>query len=154
MRHHQPRRSIAMTDVIVRSGAGLEQTIETRGHRLVADEPHEQGGADAGPSPYELLLAALGACTAMTLRMYAERKGWPLAAIQVRLRHERIHAEDCAHCETRTGYLDRIQKEILVEGDLTQEQLARLQEIARRCPVNQTLQREIVIEDSLVGSAG
>ena len=139
-----------MTEVVVRSRDGLAQEVEARGHRLVADEPREAGGSDAGLTPYELLLAALGACTSMTIRLYARRKGWPVTGVEVRLRHDRIHAEDCADCETESGYLDRVRKEILVRGELTQEQLQRLAEIARRCPVNQTFSREVVIEEAMI----
>jgi len=139
-----------MTEVVVRSRDGLAQEVEARGHRLVADEPREAGGSDTGLTPYELLLAALGACTSMTIRLYARRKGWPVTGVEVRLRHDRIHAEDCADCETESGYLDRVRKEILVRGELTQEQLRRLAEIARRCPVNQTSSREVVIEDVMI----
>src|ERR671939_941623 len=138
-----------MTEVVVRSQVGLAQTVELGQHRMTVDEPREAGGSDLGPSPYELLLAALGACTSMTLTLYAQRKGWSLTGVQVRLRHDRIHAEDCAECETKTGYLDRIQKEILVRGSLSDEQLQRLAEIAKRCPVNQTLGRDVRIEDSI-----
>ena len=139
-----------MTEVVVRSRDGLAQEVEARGHRLVADEPREVGGSDTGLTPYELLLAALGACTSMTIRLYARRKGWPVTGVEVRLRHDRIHAEDCADCETESGYLDRVRKEILVRGELTQEQLRRLGEIARHCPVNQTFSREVVIEDAMI----
>lgn len=138
-----------MQEVVVRSRAGLAQEIEARGHRIVADEPPEAGGADGGPTPYELLLAALGACTSMTLELYARRKGWPLRGVEVRLWHDRIHAEDCADCETETGYLDRIHKEIQLDGELSPEQVERLTEIARRCPVNQTLGHEIVTSDEV-----
>jgi uncharacterized OsmC-like protein len=93
--------------VVTESGAGpYGQVITTGGHQLTADEPADVGGADSGPNPYDLLLAALGACTAITVRMYAERKGWPLRHVTVRLRHRRIHAEDCVDCETRTGQPD------------------------------------------------
>jgi putative redox protein len=140
-----------MTEVVVRSQSGLTHEIEARGHRLWADEPVEAGGADLGPSPYELLLAALGACTAMTLRLYADRKGWPLQSVQVKLRHERVHAQDCVDCDTRDAYLDRIHKDVLVSGPLNPDQLQRLADIARRCPVQQTLSRQIQVVDSLSG---
>ena len=143
-----------MAEVVVRSQGGLAQAIQARSHHLLADEPREAGGGDDGPTPYELLLAALGTCTAITLKLYAQRKGWPLESVEVRLRHDRIHARDCADCETKETYLDRIQKELLLQGDLSEEQRARLAEIARRCPVNQTLSREIRIEDRLVGADG
>lgn len=138
-----------MTDVVVRNQHGLAQSIEIRQHRLTADEPLEAGGTDTGPNPYELLLSALGACTAMTLRLYADRKGWPLTSIEVSLQHERIHARDCADCDTRDGFLDRITKQISLRGPLDAEQRQRLGEIAERCPVQQTLRREVVIEQRL-----
>ena len=140
-----------MASVIVRGGAtGLAQGIETGRHRLGADEPVEAGGADAGPSPYELLLAALGACTSMTLSMYARRKQWPLEGVTVRLEHAKIHAQDCAECETKEGMLDRIERDISLAGPLTAEQRARLLEIANRCPVHRTLVSEIDIRTRLL----
>jgi uncharacterized OsmC-like protein len=138
-----------VVDVIVRSEHGLTQSIEVRQHRLTADEPVSAGGADAGPNPYELLLSALGACTAITVRLYADRKDWPLQAIEVALHHERIHAEDCAECETREGFLDKIIKRLTFSGPLDQEQRQRLADIAERCPVQRTLQREVHIEQTL-----
>lgn len=139
-----------MATVIVRGGAsGLTQEIEAEGHRLVADEPVEAGGADAGPSPYDLLLAALGACTSMTLVMYARRKQWPLEQVTVRLQHAKIHAQDCAECDTKEGKLDRIEREISLAGPLSEEQRARLLEIANRCPVHRTLVSEIDIRTRL-----
>jgi putative redox protein len=139
-----------VTDVVVRSQAGLEQTIEIRGHQLTADEPIDAGGTDAGPNPYELLLSALGACTAMTVRMYAQRKGWPLESVEVALQHERIHAEDCANCDTREGFLDQITKNISLYGPLDAEQRLRLVEIAERCPVQRTLEHEVHIQSRLL----
>jgi putative redox protein len=127
----------------------LTQRIEVREHRLLADEPIGEGGADAGPNPYELLLSALGACTAMTVRLYARRKQWPLEGVEVTLHHERIHAEDCADCETREGYLDRIVKDIRFLGPLDATQRLRLAEIAEMCPVQRTLQKEVSIEQRL-----
>ena len=130
----------------MRSQDGLVQQIDVRGHVLLADEPLEAGGADAGLNPYELLLAALGSCTAMTVRMYAARKGWPLEGVEVVLQHDKVHASDCADCETRDGYLDRITKLVSLHGPLDADQRQRLIEIAERCPVQRTLQHEIVIE--------
>jgi putative redox protein len=140
-----------MTTVIVKGDAtGLAQEIETGRHRLVADEPVEAGGTDTGPSPYELLLAALGACTSMTLSMYAQRKHWPLERVTVRLRHDKIHAKDCAECETKEGMLDRIEREISLTGPLDAEQRERLLAIANRCPVHRTLVSEVDIRTRLV----
>jgi putative redox protein len=140
-----------VTQVVVRSRVGLTHEIVARGHELVSDEPLDQGGADAGPTPYELLLGALGACTAMTLRLYADRKGYPLENVEVILEHDRMHAADCRDCETREGFLDRIRKRIMMDGPLSDEQRQRLLDIAERCPVQRTLQREIVIESVAQG---
>ena len=134
--------------VIVNSERGLLQTIRIGQHRLHSDEPPDWGH-DAGPNPYELLLAALGACTGMTLRMYANRKQWLLQSVQVRLGHSRIHAEDCATCDTKEGMLDQIDVEISLIGDLSESQRQRLMEIADRCPVHRTLLGEIQIRTSL-----
>ncbi len=131
--------------VVVRGGAGLAQEIVAGGHRLSADEPVALGGTDSGPSPYDLLLAALGACTSMTVALYARRKGWPLEGVTVRLRHARIHAADCAECETKVGMLDRIEREVRFEGALSAEQRSRLLEIASKCPVHRTLTSEVDI---------
>lgn len=114
-------------------------------HRLRADEPASLGGADTGPGPYELLLAALGACTAMTLRMYAEQKKWPLEGVRVDLKHDKVHAADCAECETREGRVDRIERVLHIEGALDAAQRARLVEIADKCPVHRTLHAEVLI---------
>jgi putative redox protein len=121
------------------------QCITVGDHELAADEPASAGGADSGPTPYDLVLAGLGACTAITVRMYAERKGWPLHHTTVRLRHRRIHARDCADCETTTGQLDHIEREMQFNGELTGEQRARLLDIAERCPVHRTLHSEVLI---------
>ncbi len=114
-------------------------------HRLRADEPVSVGGADTGPGPYELLLAALGACTAMTLRMYADQKKWPLEGVRVDLTHDKVHAADCAECETREGRVDRIERVLHIEGALDAAQRARLVEMADKCPVHRTLHSEVLI---------
>lgn len=143
----------APDEVVVRTAGptGLEQDITAGRHRLRADEPESAGGADSGPDPYALLLAGLGACTSMTLRLYATRKSWPLDAVSVHLQHKKIHASDCADCETRAGRLDEITREIALDGDLAPEQRARLIEIADRCPVHRTLTGEVKIRTTLVG---
>ena len=135
---------------VVESGEGkfVEHLLDGR-HRLVADEPVVAGGNDLGPGPYELLLMALGACTTMTLRLYADRKGWPLTRTSVTLRHHRIHAEDCADCETKHGMLDHIEQVIEIEGSLDDVQRKRLLEIADMCPVHRTLTSEIKIDTRL-----
>jgi uncharacterized OsmC-like protein len=118
-------------------------------HHLIADEPVDVGGLDTGPSPYDLLLASLGACTTMTLRMYADRKGLALSGVSVRLQHSKIHASDCASCETSEGRIDRIDKVITLEGDLDDVQRARLLEIADKCPVHRTLHSEVQVRTAL-----
>ena len=139
----------------VRSGnaAGFVQEVAAGDHRLVADEPAPAGGTDTGPNPYDLLLAALGSCTSMTIAMYARRKGWPLQAVRVRLRHAKIHAADCADCETKEGRLDHLERVIQLDGDLDDEQRARLIEIANKCPVHKTLTSQIKIETSGLAAA-
>jgi putative redox protein len=129
--------------------SGFAQEITVGRHRLGADEPPSAGGTDTGPNPYDLLLAALGACTSMTVAMYARRKQWPLEGVTVRLRHEKIHAADCESCETKEGLLDRIEREVTLDGRLTDEQRARLVEIANKCPVHRTLTSEIDIRTRL-----
>lgn len=130
-------------EVVTRTGKGLRTEIMASGHGLVADEPESLGGTNTGPTPYDLLSAALGACTSMTMRMYADHKGWPLEEATVYLKHAKIHAEDCEHCETKTGKVDRITRELEVKGNLDQAQRERLTEIANRCPVHRTLHGEI-----------
>jgi len=123
----------------------LQQEVTVGRHRLTADEPVEAGGLDSGPGPYDLVLAGLGACTSMTLRLYAERKALPLDRVTVRLRHFRIHAVDCENCETKEGMLDRIERAITLAGNLNDEQRKRLLEIADKCPVHRTLTSELEI---------
>ena len=133
--------------VIARGGpTGLAQKIEIGPHSLTADEPVEFGGSNSGPSPYDLLLAALGSCTSMTISLYARRKHWPLEKVAVALWHSKIHAADCAECETREGRIDRIEREIELTGALTAEQRSKLIEIADKCPVHRTLTSEINIK--------
>ena len=119
------------------------QEIVSGKHRLRSDEPVTAGGSDAGPNPYDYLLAALGVCTSMTVGLYARRKQLPLENITVSLWHSRIHAKDCEECETKEGMLDRIDVEVDLTGSLTTEQHAKLMEIAGKCPVHRTLTSEI-----------
>ena len=114
-------------------------------HHILADEPEAYGGTDAGLTPYQLLSAGLGACTSMTIRMYARRKKWPLTHVSVDVTHDKIHAADCEHCRTQDGKIDRLSRHITLEGDLTDDQKTRLFEIADRCPVHRTLESEIDI---------
>ena len=123
----------------------FQQEVRTGRHRFLADEPVDVGGLDSGPGPYDLVLAGLGACTSMTLRLYAERKAVPLDRVTVRLGHSRIHAVDCENCETKEGMIDRIDRVITLAGDLNEEQRKRLIEIADKCPVHRTLTSEIDI---------
>jgi putative redox protein len=138
-------------EVIVRAGRyGFAQEITAGRHTLRADEPVGVGGTDTGPNPYDLLLAALGSCTSMTVRLYADRKKWPLHEVTVRLSHEKIYARDCLECETKEGRLDQVTREIELTGPLDAEQRARLLQIADRCPVHQTLQAELHIKTRLL----
>jgi uncharacterized OsmC-like protein len=137
--------------VIVRGSVhGFAQEIHAGRHRIVADEPASAGGTDSGATPYDLLLAALGACTSMTVAMYARRKAWPLEEVTVYLRHSKIHAADCAECETKEGMLDHMERDIHFSGPLTDEQQSRLLEIANQCPVHRTLTSEMDIKTRLV----
>jgi putative redox protein len=135
--------------VVVESGDGLRQEITVRGKLVIADEPVEAGGTDQGPNPYELLLGALGACTAMTILMYARRKQWPVEHVRVELDHSQAHAKDCEDCETKDVRLDYFRKRVVVRGRLTEEQRVRLAEISQRCPVHRTLTGTIRIDDEL-----
>jgi putative redox protein len=137
----------APRNVVVREtrNSKFQQIVTVGPHRLTADEPVAAGGEDTGPGPYDLVLAGLGACTSMTMRLYAERKSLPLERVTVTLKHSRIHAEDCAECETKAGTLDQIDRVIAMEGALDDEQRQRLMEIADKCPVHRTLTSEIRI---------
>jgi uncharacterized OsmC-like protein/pimeloyl-ACP methyl ester carboxylesterase len=134
-------------NVVVREtrASKFQQTVTSGPHQLLADEPVGAGGEDSGPGPYDLLLSALGACTSMTMRMYADRKSLPVERITVTLKHNKIHAEDCAECETREGLIDQIDRVIAIEGALDADQRKRLMEIADKCPVHRTLTSEVRI---------
>jgi uncharacterized OsmC-like protein len=134
-------------DVVVKGKAsGFLQEIVSGTHHLKADEPASIGGSDSAPTPYDYLLAALGSCTSMTVGLYARRKKWPLEEVMVSLWHSRIHAKDCADCETREGMLDRVELKVELTGQLTPEQRTKLMEIAGKCPVHRTLKSEIDIK--------
>jgi uncharacterized OsmC-like protein/pimeloyl-ACP methyl ester carboxylesterase len=139
--------SKAPRNVVVREtrNGKFQQAISLGPHRMLADEPVAAGGDDTGPGPYDFVLAGLGACTSMTMRLYAERKALPLERVTVTLKHNKIHAEDCAECETKAGMLDQIDLVIGMEGALDAEQRKRLMEIADKCPVHRTLTSEIHI---------
>lgn len=138
-----------MGDVTVTSLTNLQNEVRYGDdHSLITDEPLEAGGDDAGPDPYSLLLAALGTCISMTTMLYARRKEWPLERITVRLRQQRVHFKDCQECEhTKEGFIHRIGRSVAFEGNLTEEQRSRLQEIAYKCPIHKTLTSEIVVVD-------
>ncbi len=126
------------------------QQMQSGPHLLVADEPEDLGGDSLGPGPYEYILMGLGACTAMTVRMYADRKEIPLDRVRVILSHQKVHAKDCEDCETQEGKIDEIVRKVILEGQLTGEQRQKLLDIANRCPVHQTLTSEIVVRTRLV----
>ena len=140
-------------DAVVTASIGRERyytEIDAHGHALVADEPESMGGGELGSTPYDLLMASLGACTAMTLRMYADQKKWPLDEVDVQLRHRKIHGKDCAECEGKEHKVDLIEREIELVGDLSVEQRQRLLEIADRCPVHRTLHGEVKVNSRLI----
>lgn len=148
-------KHVEADDNVVVADIGTEHyrtEVLANGFSMVADEPESVGGTNTGPTPYEYLLASLGACTVMTLRMYADRKEWPLEGARARLEHQKIHAEDCAHCETEEGKIDRIQRVLSLEGPLDEAQRQRLLEIANRCPVHRTLTGEIDVRTRLDGA--
>jgi uncharacterized OsmC-like protein len=140
-----------MAEVDVHSVGKLRQRIDAGAHTLYADEPIGAGGDDAGPNPYELLLAALGACTSMTLLTYARRKQWPLEDVAVRLSHRRDYARDCEECDQKPVQIDVIERRITLLGPLDAAQRARLLEIAEKCPVHRTLTGSIKVLDYLEG---
>jgi putative redox protein len=131
--------------VIHGDGEGFHQEIFVDSHRLAADEPPASGGSGRGPDPYDLLLASLGACTSITITMYAQSEGLPLRGVTTRLQHSNVHADDCADCETEEGKIDWIELHIELDGPLSDEQRSQLLEIAEKCPVHQTLTSETVI---------
>jgi uncharacterized OsmC-like protein/alpha/beta superfamily hydrolase len=146
----EQEKDITDDRVITQIGAtGFLTEIKADGHRLVADEPIAMGGTNKGPTPYDYVIAGLGACTAMTLRMYADRKKWPLRSVTVRLNHQKIHASDCQSCETQAGQVDQIEREIELSGPLDDQQKERLMQIADRCPVHRTLHSEVIINSKL-----
>ena len=147
-----PKRDLTDNRIVVRTGRkGFQTEIFANGHSLIADEPIAVGGADTGPTPYDYLVSALGACTSMTIRMYADRKQWPLESVVVRLKHRKIHAEDCQDCDSKTGIIDYIEREIDLVGPLGKEQRQRLLEIADKCPVHKTLHSDITVKSWLKG---
>lgn len=152
-----PRTSMpagpGQTIVTEKGGGKFAQNIVSNGHRLTADEPLDFGGDNTGPSPYDLLLASLGACTAMTIRMYAARKKLALDHVAVRLEHKKIHAEDCADCETESGRVDLIEREVELVGELSGEERGKLMEIADKCPVHRTLRSEVKIHTREAGAS-
>ena len=135
---------------VVRTEDGYRTEVISNGFPLVVDEPESVGGTNTGPTPYDHLLTALGACTSITLRMYADRKEWPLDAIEVRLSHQKLHTKDCEACETDKGFVDHVERRITLEGPLDDEQRQRLLEIADKCPVHKTLHGEVIVETQLV----
>jgi putative redox protein len=142
-------------EVTARIGkAGFLTEIQTGRHHILADEPESVGGTGEGPTPYDLVVSGLGACTAMTLRMYADRKGWSLDEVSVRLRHSKVHARDCERCERSDGMIDRIERDLSLKGALDHKQQLRLLEISDRCPVHRTLQSMVDIETHLAGEEG
>ena len=137
-----------MSEVIVTSLGNLRNEVTGAAHSLITDEPVAAGGEDAGPDPYTLLLGALGSCISMTVMLYARRKAWPVERVTVRLRQKRIHGKDCTECEEQPeGFVHRIERSVTVEGNLTEEQQTRLQEIAHKCPVHKTLTSPIIITE-------
>ncbi len=135
--------------VHIHLGKNNYRTVMTAGnHELISDEPERAGGEDLGPDPYDYLLMSLGSCTVITLRMYADRKEWPVEDIYVEMRHHKDHAEDCEDCDDPKARMDKIEKEIIIKGDLTDEQIDRLLEISKKCPVHRTLFNDVEIHST------
>jgi putative redox protein len=151
MTSHETEQDAAPTEgtvIVTGGGSGTyTQQITAGRHQFLADEP-QPAGDDAGPTPYDLLLAALGSCKSMTVRMYADRKGWPLDRVRVTLRHSRIHAKDCGDCETKSGWINQIAVDVELSGELDDDQRQRLMHVAELCPVHQTLTSEVRIVTS------
>ncbi|MCR9256108.1 MAG: bifunctional alpha/beta hydrolase/OsmC family protein [Alphaproteobacteria bacterium] len=147
----RPVGKVGDGQVVVEESPGFKfrQVMAAGPHTLIADEPESFGGADSGPTPYGFLVAGLGACTSMTIRMYADRKGLPLDSVRVELEHAKIHAADCESCETADGKIDRIVRKVYLTGDLTADQRQSLLRIADKCPVHRTLHSEVLIETEL-----
>jgi uncharacterized OsmC-like protein/alpha/beta superfamily hydrolase len=151
---HPVPPALGSAQVVVRTGQeGFLTEINANGHALLADEPADVGGSGLGPSPYDYLLSALGACTGMTVRLYAARKNWPLEAVEVRLSHQKIHAQDCADCETKDAKIDEIRRELTLIGTLDAEQRQKLLEIAEKCPVHRTLHSPLRVVTTLTDPA-
>ena len=150
-REERPSGTVREGTVVVTESPGFtfRQVIAAGPHSLIADEPKSVGGADSGPTPYDFLLAGLGACTSMTIRMYAEHKGIPLENVKIELQHDKVHAADCESCETSSSRIDRITRKIDLTGNMAPEQQKRILEIADKCPVHRTLHSEIRIETNL-----
>lgn len=135
--------------------SGLQVKVLADGHEWLADEPVAVGGEDTGPTPYELLLGALAACTCMTVAMYCQRKGWPLDGVSVRYTHTRVHAEDCQDCDDPDHKIDQVHSNVTISGDFDEEQAKRLEQVAKRCPVHKTLEAGVTIHDDVhVSGAG
>ena len=139
-----------MAEVVARLDRSKYKTILSNGrHELIADEPTPHG-TDLGPTPYDLLLMSLGSCVAMTLRMYADRKGWEMEEVEVHLSQDRVYAKDCEDCESSEGYVHVITKKLKFSGDLDEAQVKRLVDISDKCPVSKTLTNEIKVETELI----
>lgn len=147
----QPAAEAPDAAVVTRTESGFTTAVQVGPHHLIADEPASVGGSELGPTPYDLVSAGLGACTGMTLRMYADRKGWPLEEVQVRLHHQKVYAHDCENCQDPQQKIDRIERTITLTGPLDEQQRQRLAEIADKCPVHKTLEAGVRVVTRLEG---